>query len=121
MCRLDTHLCCPGVQACHTARVGGAFAVAGIARSRRPRFPGAGLPSVSVTADSAPVRATSLARVAMAPFYGCRDPGTKLDGVKLAPVTAKTSKTGPRHVAIVRVSLANFLSTLLFDAPPPNS
>ena len=30
----------------------------------------------------------------MAPFYGCRDPGTKLDGVKLAPVTAKTSKTG---------------------------
>ena len=34
----------------------------------------------------------------MAPFYGCRDPGTKLDGVKLAPVTAKTSKTGPRHV-----------------------
>ena len=36
----------------------------------------------------------------MAPFYGCRDPGTKLDGVKLAPVTAKTSKTGPRHVAI---------------------
>ena len=47
----------------------------------------------------------------MAPFYGCRDPGTKLDGVKLAPVTAKTSKTGPRHAAIVRVSLANFLST----------
>ena len=37
----------------------------------------------------------------MAPFYGCRDPGTKLDGVKLAPVTAKTSKTGPRHVAII--------------------
>ena len=36
----------------------------------------------------------------MAPFYGCRDPGTKLDGVKLAPVTAKTSKTGPRHGAI---------------------
>ena len=35
----------------------------------------------------------------MAPFYGCRDPGTKLDGVKLAPVTAKTSKTGPRHGA----------------------
>ena len=34
----------------------------------------------------------------MAPFYGCRDPGTKLDGVKLAPVTAKTSKTGPWHV-----------------------
>ena len=48
----------------------------------------------------------------MAPFYGCRDPGTKLDGVKLAPVTAKTSKTGPRHAAIVRVSLANFLSTV---------
>ena len=48
----------------------------------------------------------------MAPFYGCRDPGTKLDGVKLAPVTAKTSKTGPRHVAIVRVSLANFLCTV---------
>jgi len=39
----------------------------------------------------------------MAPFYGCRDPGTKLDGVKLAPVTAKTSKTGPRHVAILPV------------------
>ena len=36
----------------------------------------------------------------MAPFYGCRDPGTKLDGVKLAPVTAKTSKTGPRHGVI---------------------
>ena len=34
----------------------------------------------------------------MALFYGCRDPGTKLDGVKLAPVTAKTSKTGrPRR------------------------
>ena len=47
----------------------------------------------------------------MAPFYGCRDPGTKLDGVKLAPVTAKTSKTGPRHVAIVRVSLAEFVPT----------
>ena len=39
----------------------------------------------------------------MAPFYGCRDPGTKLDGVKLAPVTAKTSKTGPRHGAILPV------------------
>ena len=49
----------------------------------------------------------------MAPFYGCRDPGTKLDGVKLAPVTAKTSQTGPRHVAIVRVSLANFVSTVV--------
>ena len=46
----------------------------------------------------------------MAPFYGCRDPGTKLDGVKLAPVTAKTSKTGPRHGVIrARLQLTNFL------------
>ena len=45
----------------------------------------------------------------MAPFYGCRDPGTKLDGVKLAPVTAKTSKTGPRHGAIRARQLTNFL------------
>ena len=52
----------------------------------------------------------------MAPFYGCRDPGTKLDGVKLAPVTAKTSKTGPRHVAIVRVSLRISYQ----QVPPPN-
>ena len=28
----------------------------------------------------------------MAPFYGCRDPGTKLDGVKLAPVTTKRGR-----------------------------
>ena len=41
----------------------------------------------------------------MAPFYGCRDPGTKLDGVKLAPVTAKTSKTGPRHVVLTTPAL----------------
>ena len=45
----------------------------------------------------------------MAPFYGCRDPGTKLDGVKLAPVTAKTSKTGPHHGAIRARELTNFL------------
>ena len=42
----------------------------------------------------------------MAPFYGCRDPGTKLDGVKLAPVTAKTSKTGPRHVVRHTITIA---------------
>ena len=38
--------------------------------------------------------------------YGCRDPGTKLDGVKLAPVTAKTSKTGPRHVVRHTITIA---------------
>ena len=56
----------------------------------------------------------------MAPFYGCRDPGTKLDGVKLAPVTAKTSKTGPRHVVPHDARTARHLERRA-RAPPADS